>query len=126
MRRAPLGALRRRLPAAPAEPERHRTSCTGYRAGLPDRLVIGDAGPVGVLAGIWVGDFEVQLRRLLDYCDLPWDENCLRFHETRRAVRSASSEQVRRPLYSNIRHRWLDYEKHLGPLISVLGETPRP
>jgi len=71
-----------------------------------------------------VGDFEAQLRRLLDYCGLPWDDACLRFHENRRAVRTASSEQVRRPLYSRIRPRWLDYEKHLGPLFDALGRTP--
>jgi tetratricopeptide (TPR) repeat protein len=67
-----------------------------------------------------VADFPGQLRRLLDYCDLPWDDGCLRFHENRRAVRSASSEQVRQPLYARARHRWRDYEKHLGPLIGVI------
>lgn len=75
-----------------------------------------------------VTDFDAQLPRLLDYCGLSWDEQCLRFHESRRAVRSASSEQVRQPLNRAGLHRWRDYERHLQPLIDilapVLGELP--
>ena len=75
-----------------------------------------------------VTDFDAQLPRLLDYCGLPWDEQCSRFHENRRAVRSASSEQVRQPLNRAGLHRWRDYERHLQPLIDilapVLGELP--
>jgi len=77
-----------------------------------------------------VTDFDAQLPRLLDYCGLSWDEQCLRFHESRRAVRSASSEQVRQPLNRAGLHRWRDYERHLQPLIDilapVLGELPPP
>lgn len=68
-----------------------------------------------------VADLEGQVRRLLDHCGLPWDERCLRFHETDRAVKSASSEQVRRPIYSTSVHTWRHYEAHLGPLIEVLA-----
>lgn len=70
-------------------------------------------------------DTEAQVRRLLEYCGLPWEEACLRFHENPRAVRTASSEQVRRPIYTSALHRWRDYEKHLGPLIEVLEPVLR-
>ena len=68
-----------------------------------------------------VGDFENQVRRLLDYCGLPFEENCLRFHETERPVRTASSEQVRRPINADAIGRWRHYEQHLSPLMEVLG-----
>lgn len=67
-----------------------------------------------------VQDFEPCVRRLLEHCRLPWDAGCLRFHETRRAVRSASSEQVRQPLNRQGLHRWRRYESHLDPLVDVL------
>ena len=67
-----------------------------------------------------VEDLETQVRRILEYCELPWNDACLRFWETDRAVRTASSEQVRKPIYSSAKHRWRNYEQHLGPLIEVL------
>jgi tetratricopeptide (TPR) repeat protein len=67
-----------------------------------------------------VTDFDNQVRRLLDYCELPFEENCVRFWETDRPVRTASSEQVRQPIYTQSIHRWRRYEHHLGELIEVL------
>lgn len=67
-----------------------------------------------------VRDQEAQTRRLLDYCGLPWDARCLRFHETDRAVRTASSEQVRLPLYDSAVGRWREYREQLAPLIEIL------
>ena len=67
-----------------------------------------------------VADLEGQVRRILEYCELPWEDGCLRFHETERAVKSASSEQVRQPIYSTSVHTWRRYEAHLDPLIEVL------
>ena len=67
-----------------------------------------------------VADQENQTRRLLEYCNLDWEENCLRFYETDRAVVTASSEQVRLPIYSGSVNSWRRFEKHLGPLIEVL------
>jgi tetratricopeptide (TPR) repeat protein len=67
-----------------------------------------------------VTDFENQVRRLLDFCDLPFEENCVRYWETDRPVRTASSEQVRQPIYTGSVHRWRRYEHHLGELIEVL------
>lgn len=67
-----------------------------------------------------VADFESQVRRILDHCGLEFEESCLRFHETERAVKSASSEQVRRPIYSSSVNLWRRYEEHLEPLIETL------
>ena len=67
-----------------------------------------------------VADLNTQVKRLLDHCDLPFEEACLTFYETDRAVKTASSEQVRRPIYSSSVHLWRNYEEHLGPLIEVL------
>ena len=67
-----------------------------------------------------VADLEGQVRRILDHCGLEFEEPCLRFHETERAVKSASSEQVRQPLYTSAVNTWRHYENHLGALIEVL------
>ena len=67
-----------------------------------------------------VADFDNQLRRLLDHCELPWEDACARFYETERPIRTASSEQVRQPVYTQSIHYWRNYEKHLGELIEVL------
>ena len=64
---------------------------------------------------------EVQIRRLLEFCDLPFENGCLTFHTTQRPVRTVSSEQVRRPLYRDALERWRHYEPWLGPLKSALG-----
>jgi tetratricopeptide (TPR) repeat protein len=67
-----------------------------------------------------VADLENQVRRILEYCELPWEDECLRFHETDRPVKTASSEQVRRPIYSSSVNLWRNYEAHLDELIEVL------
>jgi tetratricopeptide (TPR) repeat protein len=64
---------------------------------------------------------EVEVRRLLGYCNLPFDERCLRFYENDRAVRTASSEQVRQPLYRDAVDHWRHYDEWLGPLRAALG-----
>lgn len=69
-----------------------------------------------------VGDLEGQTRRLLEALNLPWDDRCLRFHENRRQVRTASWEQVRRPLYASSVGRWKHYQRHLWPLLESLGD----
>jgi len=67
-----------------------------------------------------VDDLEGQVRRILEYCGLDWEASCLRFHETSRSVKSASSEQVRQPIYQSAVNTWRHYESHLGALIDVL------
>jgi hypothetical protein len=68
-----------------------------------------------------VEDQERISRELIDHIGLDWDERCLAFHETRRAVRTASNWQVRQPLYKSSRKRWKNYEKHLTGLRTELG-----
>ena len=70
-----------------------------------------------------VEDPEAEVRRLLAYCGLAFDPACLRFHETARPVRTASSEQVRQPLNREGLDQWRHYEPWLGPLKTALGET---
>jgi hypothetical protein len=53
-----------------------------------------------------VNEFEPQVRRILDYLELPWDENCLRFYESERQVRTASLTQVRQPIYKSSLGGW--------------------
>ena len=68
-----------------------------------------------------VADSEKEIRGLLEYCGLEFDEQCLRFFETERAVRTPSSEQVRQPIYREGLEQWRNYEKHLEPLKKALG-----
>ena len=67
-----------------------------------------------------VADLDTQVKRILDYCGLPFEESCLNFHQTDRAVKTASSEQVRRPIYSSSVNLWKNYEQDLEELIEVL------
>ena len=71
-----------------------------------------------------VEDTEQEIRRMLDYCGLPFEENCLRFWETDRAVSTPSAEQVRRPIYKDAVELWRNYEPWLGPLKAALAEPP--
>lgn len=68
-----------------------------------------------------VEDTEAEVRRLLDYCGLAFEPGCLSFYETERAVRTASSEQVRRPIYREGTEAWKPFEPFLGPLVAALG-----
>ena len=65
-------------------------------------------------------DTEEQVRRILDFLELPWDDRCLKFYENRRAVQTSSKDQVRRPIYTSSLARWKFYEKHITPLIASL------
>ncbi len=66
---------------------------------------------------------EREVRRMLDYCGLVFEPGCLDFHANPRAVRTASSEQVRQPLYADAVGHWRKYETWLGPLRAALGPT---
>ncbi len=66
-------------------------------------------------------DTEGQVRRMLEYCGLPFEQACLDFHKTDRAVRTASSEQVRQPINRSGMEQWRPYEAHLEPLKEALG-----
>lgn len=64
---------------------------------------------------------EKEVDRILDYCELPFESKCLSFFDTQRAVRTASSEQVRQPIYTDAVEHWRHFEAHLGTLKSVLA-----
>jgi hypothetical protein len=68
-----------------------------------------------------VEDTEAQVHRLLQYCGLPFEPACLRFYENERAVRTASSQQVRQPIYRGGLEQWRNYEPWLQPLKTALG-----
>ena len=70
-----------------------------------------------------VEDLESQVRRILDYCGLPFEAACLEFHKTERSVRTASSEQVRRPISREGVDQWRNYAPWLGPLRQALGDA---
>ncbi|MGH6888132.1 MAG: sulfotransferase [Rhizomicrobium sp.] len=70
-----------------------------------------------------VADPRAEIGRLLEYLALPFEENCLRFHETKRAVRSPSSEQVRRPISAEAVEHWRHFEPWLKPLLDSLGSV---
>ena len=73
---------------------------------------------------------ENGIRQLLDYCGLPSEESCLRFYENARPVRTASSEQVRQPIFTDSLEHWRHYEMWLEPLKTalapVLSDYPAP
>src|SRR6185437_1525921 len=70
-----------------------------------------------------IADPEAQTRRLLEHCRLPFDPACLRFYENDRAVRTASSQQVRQPIFREAVEHWRHYEPWLGPLKRALGDV---
>jgi tetratricopeptide (TPR) repeat protein len=67
-----------------------------------------------------VADVEGVARRIVAHCGLPWDQRCLDFHRTERAVRTASAAQVRSPIYASSIGRWRAYQSFLGPLLAEL------
>jgi len=68
-----------------------------------------------------IEDTEAEVRRLLAYCNLPFEEGCLKFYDNERAVRTASSEQVRQPIFREGLDQWRHYESWLDPLKAALG-----
>ena len=72
-----------------------------------------------------VSDPEASVRRILDFCGLPFESACLEFHDTQRAVATASATQVRKPLYKTSVQRWKKYAADLEPLLRALGREPQ-
>ena len=70
-----------------------------------------------------VDDLEGNVRRLLDHCELEFEPACVEFHKTERSVRTASSEQVRQPIYREGLDQWRHYQPWLGPLREALGDA---
>ena len=63
---------------------------------------------------------EEESKKLIEFCGLDWEEACLKFYENKRSVNTASSEQVRQPIYKGAMFAWKNYESELGPLIEML------
>jgi tetratricopeptide (TPR) repeat protein len=70
-----------------------------------------------------IDDLEGQVKRLLDYLELPFENNCISFYETDRSIRTASSEQVRQPINKKGQGRWKPYAKYLQPLLDSLDTS---
>ncbi len=68
-----------------------------------------------------VDDLESQVRRILEFCELPFEDDCIHYHRTERNIRTPSSEQVRQPIYREGIDRWRRFEAHLDPLRQALG-----
>jgi hypothetical protein len=70
-----------------------------------------------------VDDTEAEVRKLLDYCGLEFEPDCLEFHRNKRPVRTPSAQQVRRPIYREGLEHWRNFEAWLGPLADALGDV---
>ena len=70
-----------------------------------------------------IDDLDGQVRRILKHCGLDFEQSCVDFHKTERAVRTPSSEQVRQPIYKSSVQQWQNYESYLEPLITSLGDA---
>jgi len=87
-----------------------------WNAVLPGRILKIDHESI-------VEDLDANVRRLLDFCGLEFESACLDFHKTERSVRTASSEQVRQPLFREGLDQWKNFEPWLGPLKTALGDA---
>lgn len=98
-----------------AEWRRYQTMMDHWRQVLPGRVA-------EVSYEALVAEPEAQIRRLVtETCGLPWAAECLRFHESRRAVATASAGQVRQPIFNGSVARWRRHETRLAPLLEALG-----
>ncbi len=70
-----------------------------------------------------VDDLEHEARQMIAHCGLDWDDACLDFHKSKRRVRTASIQQVRKPLYKSSKAKWRNYETQLQPLIDIIGDN---
>ncbi|MDG1417389.1 MAG: sulfotransferase [Maricaulis sp.] len=72
-----------------------------------------------------VADLETQVRRILEFCQLDFEQDCLHFHRTDRAIRTASSEQVRQPINTGGMQQWRPFDSYLAPMKTALGLNSR-
>jgi tetratricopeptide (TPR) repeat protein len=101
-------------------------SYRGYRRMMDHWARVLPGRVIDVANEALVADPEAQIRWLVtEACGLPWDPACLAFHETERAITTASAAQVRQPIFTSSLQRWRRYEGRLGPLIKALGEDAK-
>jgi tetratricopeptide (TPR) repeat protein len=129
IRRAPMAAgfamFKQLLPADAAFSFDLRHTGLYYRGYVSFMEHMDAILPGGVLRVSYenlVENTEVEIRRMLDYCGLPFEEHCLRFWETDRAVSTPSAEQVRRPIFRDALKQWRNFAPWLGPLKEALGD----
>jgi Flp pilus assembly protein TadD len=91
----------------------HHRLMTHWRAALPAGTLL-EVPYEGL-----VTDQETWSRRIIDFIGLEWDLRCLEFHKTERPVLTASTWQVRQPMYARSLQRWRNYEEHIGPLLAL-------
>jgi tetratricopeptide (TPR) repeat protein len=102
----------------------------GYEALMAHwRSVLPEGAMLEVEYESLIGNFEEEVRRIVEYCGLEWDKRCLKFYETERSVHTVSAVQVRQPVFRSSVGRWRHYKDYLGPLLEVLdaaqrGKTP--
>jgi hypothetical protein len=70
-----------------------------------------------------VDDLERNVRLILEFCELPFEPACVEFHRTERSIRTASSEQVRQPIFREGLDQWRNFQAWLGPLREALGDA---
>jgi hypothetical protein len=87
---------------------------THWRTALPEAVMI------EVNYEDLVNELETHARTIITHCGLDWEDACLSFYKTQRAVRTASSAQVRRPIYHSSIGRWRPYREQLLPLLAAL------
>jgi hypothetical protein len=69
-----------------------------------------------------VADQRGETERLIKFLDLPWAEDCMQFHKSKRVAKTLSYDQVNKKMYKTSTGRWKNYEKHLGPLMDVVSD----
>ena len=69
---------------------------------------------------------EASIRGILEHIGLPFDQTCMEFHKSKKAVHTASAAQIRQPMYTSSNERWKNYEKHIGPMIDILSPLMKP
>ncbi|PCJ45571.1 MAG: hypothetical protein COA74_15510 [Gammaproteobacteria bacterium] len=70
-----------------------------------------------------VADISTETKALLNYCELPWQEQCLRFYDNKDASTTASASQIRQPIYRGSLNRWRRYSQQLQPLQNILEQA---
>ena len=69
-----------------------------------------------------VADQRGETERIIEFLGLPWQEDCMEFHKSKRVAKTISYDQVNKKMYKTSSGRWKNYEKHLGPLIDVVSD----
>ena len=97
----------------------HDAIMAHWKALFPDRIYTLDYQAL-------VNNPEEEIRNLIAYCGLPWEDQCLEFYANKSQVKTASIRQVRQKMYTTSSEKWRRYEKHLEPLNRILEQGFQP